>query len=72
MPSRSGAAGRRAEFDAELVGRDAATDVALLRVEDVGAICRRSCLGDSDRLEVGDWVVAIGNPFGLDTRCRTG
>ncbi|MBZ4401678.1 trypsin-like peptidase domain-containing protein [Myxococcus sp. AS-1-15] len=55
------------EFSAEVVGRDASTDVALLRLSgsemgDLPALY----LGDSDRLEVGDWVVAIGNPFGLD------
>ncbi|MET0403661.1 MAG: trypsin-like peptidase domain-containing protein [Cystobacter sp.] len=55
------------EFVAEVVGRDSSTDVALLRLagqdaRDLPAVY----LGDSDRLEVGDWVVAIGNPFGLD------
>jgi len=55
------------EFSAEVVGRDASTDVALLRLntggrEELPALY----LGDSDKLEVGDWVVAIGNPFGLD------
>ncbi|WP_083968181.1 trypsin-like peptidase domain-containing protein [Hyalangium minutum] len=55
------------EFPAKVVGRDASTDVALLSLEtaareDLPAVY----LGDSDKLEVGDWVVAIGNPFGLD------
>ncbi|WP_224242686.1 trypsin-like peptidase domain-containing protein [Hyalangium gracile] len=55
------------EFDAQVVGRDASTDVALLRLSDVGPeVLPAVYLGDSDRLEVGDWVVAIGNPFGLD------
>ncbi|SES73497.1 trypsin-like peptidase domain-containing protein [Stigmatella erecta] len=55
------------EFPAEVVGRDASTDVALLRLRGVGATPLPAVyLGDSDRLEVGDWVVAIGNPFGLD------
>jgi serine protease Do len=55
------------EFEAQVVGRDASTDVALLRLGDVGpATLPAVYLGDSDRLEVGDWVVAIGNPFGLD------
>ncbi|NVJ24173.1 MULTISPECIES: trypsin-like peptidase domain-containing protein [Myxococcus] len=55
------------EFSAEVVGRDASTDVALLRLSgsDMGDL-PALYLGDSDRLEVGDWVVAIGNPFGLD------
>jgi serine protease Do len=55
------------EFSAEVVGRDASTDVALLRLNTVGREELPAVfLGDSDRLEVGDWVVAIGNPFGLD------
>jgi serine protease Do len=55
------------EFAAEVVGRDASTDVALLRLSGAGlADLPAVYLGDSDRLEVGDWVVAIGNPFGLD------
>ncbi|PTL75669.1 trypsin-like peptidase domain-containing protein [Vitiosangium sp. GDMCC 1.1324] len=55
------------EFRAEVVGRDKSTDVALLRLlgQGVGGL-PAVYLGDSDRLEVGDWVVAIGNPFGLD------
>jgi serine protease Do len=55
------------EFPAEVVGRDASTDVALLRMRGVGATPLPAVyLGDSDGLAVGDWVVAIGNPFGLD------
>ncbi|HEX8705981.1 MAG TPA: trypsin-like peptidase domain-containing protein [Myxococcaceae bacterium] len=55
------------EFPAEVVGRDASTDVALLRLREVGRTPLPAVyLGDSDQLEVGDWVVAIGNPFGLD------
>lgn len=53
--------GRRVE--AKLIGTDPATDIALLRVtaQGLGALP----LGDSDALEIGDYVVAIGNPFGL-------
>ncbi|WP_223645958.1 trypsin-like peptidase domain-containing protein [Corallococcus sp. EGB] len=55
------------EFPAEVVGRDASTDVALLRLNGAGLGSLPAVyLGDSDALEVGDWVVAIGNPFGLD------
>ena len=53
----------RREFEATLVGSDPGTDVALLRIdaEDLAQLPP----GDSDSLEVGDFVVAIGNPFGL-------
>ena len=52
------------EFSAEIVGRDPLTDLALIRIE-TGHQLTPLAFGDSDRLEVGDWVVAIGNPFGL-------
>lgn len=51
-------------LEAELVGRDAATDLALLKVEPEKTLISVD-LGDSDSALVGDWVVAIGNPFGL-------
>lgn len=54
------------EYLADVVGRDASTDVALLRLEGGSGELPTVFLGDSDALEVGDWVVAIGNPFGLD------
>ncbi|WP_306817859.1 trypsin-like peptidase domain-containing protein [Archangium lipolyticum] len=55
------------EFPAEVVGRDSSTDVALLRLMGQGLTGLPAVyLGDSDRLEVGDWVVAIGSPFELD------
>jgi serine protease Do len=51
------------EFDAKVVGRDKHTDIAVLRVAQSGL--PKLPLGDSDAIDVGDWVVAIGNPFGL-------
>ncbi len=54
------------EYSARVVGRDPLTDVALLRLEASPDDLPHVYLGDSDALEVGDWVVAIGNPFGLD------
>jgi serine protease Do len=52
------------EFDAKVVGRDPKTEVALIKIE-----AKRDLpvapLGNSDKLGVGEWVVAIGNPFGL-------
>ncbi len=50
-------------LEAKLVGKSAEIDVALIKVEASGLPAVR--LGDSDALEVGDWVMAIGNPFGL-------
>ncbi len=52
------------EFKADVVGRDPKTDVALVRLR-AAANLPTVVLGDSDALEVGDWVIAIGNPFGL-------
>jgi serine protease Do len=51
-------------YDAKLVGKDARTDVALLKIEPKEALTVLE-LGDSDQTEVGEWVMAIGNPFGL-------
>ncbi|MBN2124044.1 MAG: DegQ family serine endoprotease [Deltaproteobacteria bacterium] len=52
------------EYGAEIVGRDPKTDLALIKIRADHELIPLP-LGDSDRLEVGDWVVAIGNPFGL-------
>ena len=52
------------ELSAELVGADADTDVALLKMPDVAALPVVE-FGDDTELRVGDWVVAVGNPFGL-------
>jgi len=52
------------EYTAEIVGRDPKTDLALIRIRPDKPLVPLP-LGDSDRIEVGDWVVAIGNPFGL-------
>lgn len=52
------------KYKAKIIGRDKKTDLALLKVEpkkDLPAVT----LGDSDAMRVGDWVIAIGNPFGL-------
>ncbi len=62
--------GRR--FDAELVGRDAPTDLALIRLRNATEELPVAALGDSDRLRVGDWLLAIGNPFGLSTSVSLG
>jgi len=59
-------AGRTEEYEAVLVGHDSLTDSALIRLKEKGpeglGVTR---FGDSDQMEPGDWVMAIGNPFGL-------
>jgi len=50
-------------YEAELLGRDPATDIALLKIE-AGKPMPFVKFGDSDNAEVGEWVMAIGNPFG--------
>lgn len=52
-------------LDAVVVGRDVKTDLALLKVDAGGAGLPAVGFGDSSTLRVGDWVLAIGNPFGL-------
>ena len=58
-------------LDAELVGRDPKTDLALLKVDSDTSLPAVS-FGNSDRARVGDWVVAIGNPFGLGGTATAG
>jgi serine protease Do len=60
----------QSEYKARLVGSDPKTDIALLKVEARGLTMLP--FGDSDRLEVGEPVMAIGNPFGLDQTVTTG
>ncbi|MDZ7645091.1 MAG: trypsin-like peptidase domain-containing protein [Woeseiaceae bacterium] len=57
-------------LDAEVVGSDPATDIAVLQVESNGLI--EIPIGDSDTLRVGDFVIAIGNPFGLGHTVTSG
>jgi serine protease Do len=59
------------EYFAEVIGRDPMTDLALIRIK-ADVPLSPLVLGDSDRLEVGDWVVAIGNPFGLGNTVTAG
>ncbi len=59
------------ERAAELVGQDPKTDLALLKVEATGSLPYVE-FADSDAVQVGDWVVAVGNPFGLDGTVTTG
>ncbi|PIQ04149.1 MAG: peptidase [Nitrospirae bacterium CG18_big_fil_WC_8_21_14_2_50_70_55] len=59
------------EFEAVVVGRDPKTDVALLKIETKENLFAAP-LGDSEKLNVGEWVMAIGNPFGLAQTVTTG
>ena len=56
--------GERREFRATVVGADPATDLALLRIDPAGERLPALEFGDSDALDIGAWVVAVGNPFG--------
>ncbi len=59
------------QYDAEVKGKDPNTDLALIKIKaDEKLPCVQ--LGDSDKLRVGDWVFAIGNPFGLDHTVTVG
>jgi serine protease Do len=53
------------EIEAEIVGRDPKTDLALLKLKKAGDYPFLK-LGDSDAVQIGDWLLAIGNPFGLE------
>ncbi len=56
--------------DAEVIGVDKPTDLAVLKIDADGLVA--SPWGSSDELRVGDWVVAVGNPFGLDRSVTAG
>jgi serine protease Do len=58
-------------YSARIIGRDPKTDLALLKI-DVGHALPYVAWGDSDAVRVGDWVITIGNPFGLDASVSSG
>jgi serine protease Do len=58
------------EFKGKLIGSDRRTDVALVKIDAAGLPALR--IGDPSRLRVGEWVVAIGSPFGLDNTVTAG
>ena len=59
------------KFEAEIIGRDQTTDLALIKIKS-GSNLPAVKLGDSSQLKVGQWVVAIGNPFGLENTVTAG
>ncbi len=60
----------RRQFEAKLVGTDPGTDVAVLQIQAQGLSALP--FGDSDQLEIGDYVIAIGNPFGIGQTVTSG
>ncbi|MDO8264308.1 MAG: DegQ family serine endoprotease [Gallionella sp.] len=58
------------EFHAKVIGADKRTDVALLKIEATGL--PKIIMGDPNKLKVGEWVVAIGSPFGFDNSVTAG
>ncbi len=62
----------RTELVAELLGSDERSDVALLKVDAEGMDLKAVKLGDSNDLQVGEWVLAIGSPFGFDYSATAG
>jgi serine protease Do len=59
------------QYTAKVIGLDSKTDLALIKIDGAKDLVPLT-LGDSDKMEVGDWVVAIGNPFGLDNTVTAG
>ena len=57
---------------AKVIGVDKKTDLAVLKLDDGKATFKYARLGDSDRMQVGDWVLAVGSPFGLQATVTAG
>ncbi len=60
------------QYDAKLIGSDPETDLAVIKVEGVGRPLVPAKIGNSDATQVGDWVIAIGSPFGLEATVTAG
>ena len=60
------------EADAQVVGRDPNSDLAVIRVDELMQDIHPLPIGDSDEVGIGEWVVAIGNPFGLGSSMSVG
>ncbi len=63
--------GDHTEYPAKLIGTDTETDLAVIKI-DVGRPLQAIPVGNSDAVDVGDWAVAIGSPFGLDASVTAG
>lgn len=59
------------EYEAKIIGKDAKTDIALIKIKPDKSLTIAE-LGDSEKARVGDWVIAIGNPFGLEQTVTAG
>jgi serine protease Do len=62
----------QSEYEARLVGKDDRTDLALIKIRKTSVALPFARLGTSSQLDVGDWVMAIGNPFGLEHTVTAG
>ncbi|MEK6796639.1 MAG: Do family serine endopeptidase [Spirochaetota bacterium] len=60
------------DYEAKIIGTDESSDLALLKIEGKGRKFPAVKLGDSDEVELGDYAIAIGNPFGLNNTMTTG
>lgn len=59
------------EYEAKIIGTDAKTDIALIKIKPNNSLPVAE-IGDSDKVKVGEWVIAIGNPFGLEQTVTAG
>ena len=59
------------EYEAKVIGKDANTDIALIKIKAQNSLPVAE-IGDSEKARVGEWVIAIGNPFGLDATVTAG
>ncbi|MFC1855742.1 DegQ family serine endoprotease [Thermodesulfobacteriota bacterium] len=60
------------DYEAKVIGSDEKTDIALIKIDNGDKGFPFATLGDSDKLDIGEWVIAIGNPFGLGATVTAG
>ncbi len=60
------------EFEAEVLGADPPSDLAIIRLKNAGGFFTAMPLGNSDQLRIGEWVLAVGSPYGLSQTVTTG